>query len=36
MFKKKRTYIILAAIAVVVFLILNRAHKDVSREVVTT
>jgi hypothetical protein len=36
MFKKKRTYIILAAITVVVFLILNRAHKDVSREVVTT
>jgi len=36
MFKKKRTYIILAAIAVVIFLILKRAHKDVPREEVTT
>ena len=36
MFKQKRTYIILAAIAVVIFLILKRAHKDASREEVTT
>ena len=36
MFKQKRTYIILAAITVVIFLILKRAHKDASREEVTT
>jgi hypothetical protein len=36
MFKKKRTYIILAAIAVVIFLILKRADNDVSREEITT
>jgi len=36
MFKKKRTYIILAAIAVVLFLILKRAGNDVSSEEITT
>lgn len=36
MFKKKRTYIILAAIAVILFLILKRAGNDVSSEEITT